>query len=325
MLLKTGMARACALTLCAASIMTAAPAPAQNLAEFPGKPVKLIVTYSPGGAFDFIGRQLAKGLQDIWGQPVVVENKPGASGSIGAEFVARSKPDGLTLLVGSAGPIVVVPFMRDKLPYDPLKDLKPIAMTAGIPNVLVVNADSPYKTFTEFIGAAKKHPKEIDYASSGRGDSHHMTMEHMMRATGVQLNEIPYKGGAPALLAVQTGEVPAAWLAVSTALPLIQSGKLRALAVSTQERVSHLPDVRTVAELGYRDFEVIYWIGIMGPAGMPPALVQKIQNDLKTVVDTKEYRDSIVRTGGMLRFGGADQFTKIIHMDYQRNKALLSQ
>jgi tripartite-type tricarboxylate transporter receptor subunit TctC len=309
-----------ALGLAAAVIM--APLAAHADVSYPSRAVKLIVTYSPGGAFDYIGRLLAKGLQDLWGQPVVIENRPGASGVIGADQVARAAPDGLTLLVGSAGPIVVVPFLRDNLPYSPLADFTPIAVTATMPNVLVVNAKSPYKTFDDLIADAKARPGKIDYASSGKGDSHHMTMEHMMRATGVKFNEIPYKGGAPAALAVATGEVQAAWLAPSTALPLIP-GQVRPLAVSTLDRISSFPDIPTVAERGYPGFEVIYWIGVMGPPNMPPALVAKLQADLRKIVSADSYKESILKTGNELRFNTADEYTAIIRADYERNGKIL--
>jgi tripartite-type tricarboxylate transporter receptor subunit TctC len=317
--LAAGLRRG-ALGLAVAAMMVPLAAHADT---YPSRAVKLVVTYSAGGAFDYIGRLLAKGLQDLWGQPVVIENKPGASGVIGADQVARAAPDGLTLLIGSAGPIVVVPFLRDNLPYDPLADFTPISVTAIMPNVLVVNAKSPYKTFDELIADAKARPGMIDYASSGKGDSHHMTMEHMMRATGVKFNEIPYKGGAPAALAVASGEVQAAWLAPSTALPLIP-GQVRPLAVSTLERISSFPDIPTVAERGYPGFEVIYWIGVMGPANMPPAIVAKLQADLRKVASTDSYKESILKTGNELRFNTADEYTAIIRADYDRNKKTLA-
>ncbi|GAA4336687.1 tripartite tricarboxylate transporter substrate binding protein [Pigmentiphaga soli] len=315
---------AAVLCMAATAFASGAARAAGPAGTYPDHPVRLIVTYSPGGAFDFIGRLLAKGLQDLWGQAVVVENRPGASGAIGADLVARAKPDGLTLLIGSAGPVVVVPFLRDSLPYDPLKDLQPVAMTAIIPNVLVVGAKSRYHTFKELLDDARARPGQIDYASSGRGDSHQMSMEHMMRATGVRLNEIPYKGGAPAVVAVSSGEVSAAWLAVSTALPLIQTGQVRPLAVSTNVRVPDLPGVPTVAESGYPGFEVIYWIGVMGPANMPPAVLRKLQADLRKVYDTREYRDNIEKTGNMMRFGDAEEYGRVIRADYARNKQLLA-
>jgi len=299
-------------------------ASAQTPATFPGKTVKIIVPYPPGGAGDLIGRGLAAGLQNIWGKPVVVENQAGASGIIAVETSVRAQPDGTTLVLVSPTPTTVLPFMMDKLPYDPLKDLAPVAIIGAIPNILVVSANSPYKTFKELIAAAKAAPGALDYASSGKGQSHHMMMEYMMRATGVSLNEIPYKGGAPALMAVAAGEVKAAWVAVSTALAQIRAGQLRGLAVSTQERFAALPDVPSVAEQGFPGFDFVFWMGIMGSAKIPPAIVRKIDADIKTVVNSESYRESLNKLGNLSRYESSEQFNRTIRDEFARNKAILA-
>ncbi len=226
------------LLLLLAACFSAAPAAAQSAAGFPNKLVRLIVAFPPGGNGELVGRTLAKGLQGIWGQTVIVETRPGADGIIAAEIVVRAPPDGTTLLLTAAGPINIAPFLHEKMSYNPLVDLTPIAMMGANPLILVVNGQSPHKTFKELMAAAKARPGALDYASGGRGGAHHMMMESMMKATGTKFNEIPYKGGGPAMLAVLAGEVQAAWVAVSTALPHIKSGKLLGLALSTQERVS---------------------------------------------------------------------------------------
>jgi len=299
-------------------------AQAQGESAFPVRPVKLVVTFPPGGAGDLTGRAVAKGLQALWGQTVVVENAAGASGAIGAEAVARAPADGHTLLLGTAGPITVLPFLRDKMPYDPLTDLQAIANTVNIPNVLVVNSKLPYKTLADFLAAARARPGALDYASSGRGESHHMMMEHMMRVTGVKLNEIPYKGGAPAALAVASGDVQASWLAISTAQPMLRSGQLVALAVSTKDRVAQLPDVPTMAEQGFPAFDYSNWMGIMGPARMPPALVRRIESDLQKVVATPEFSEAVARMGSVARFESTEQFTRAIRESHARHKAMLA-
>lgn len=314
--------RAPALLLLAGCLSSGA-AMAQGDASFPGKQVKVIVTFPPGGAGDLIGRAIAKGLQGVWNQTVIVENQAGASGSIGAEQTVRAAPDGTTLFLASPGVLTVLPFMREKLPYDPLVDLAPIAMTVVIPNILVVGAQSQHKTFKDLVAAAKARPGALDYASSGRGESHHMMMEYMMKATGTKLNEIPYKGGAPALLAVMTGEVQAAWLAVSTALPFIKSGQLIGLAVSTQDRVPQMPDIPSVAEQGFPGFNFSFWMGVMGPAKMPAALIKRIEADVQTVVRSAEYREVVGRLGNLPLFESTDQFSKTIRDTYARNKATL--
>jgi len=221
-----------AILLLLAACLSAGPAAAQTDGGFPNKPVRLFIGFPPGGAADTAGRELARALHVVWGQAVVVENRPGASGAIAAEAVVRATPDGLTLFLASEGPVISLPFLRDNLPYNPLADLTPIGMAFAVPNILVVNGKSPYKTFKDFIAAVKASPGAMDYASSGKGESHHMMMEYMMKETGTKFNDIPYKGRAPALLAVASGEVHASWVAVSTAMPLMESGQLLGLAIN---------------------------------------------------------------------------------------------
>lgn len=298
--------------------------PAQVLAGFPSRPVKLVVPYPPGGAGDLIARSLGAGLQNIWGKSVVVENQAGASGVIAVETTLRAPADGTTLALLGSSATSVLPFMIEKLSFDPLKDLAPIAITGAIPNILVVSGKSPYNNFTELIAAAKARPGTLDYASSGKGQSHHIMMEYMMRATGTKLNEIPYKGGAPAQMAVMGGEVQAAWVAVSTALPLMRGGQLRGLAMSTEERFNSVPEVPTVAEQGYPGFNYTFWMGLMASAKTPPALVKKMEVDIKTVFEGEAYRDSIRKTGNLLRFESSEQFGKTIRDEYARNKVILA-
>jgi len=314
--------KATVLMLIAGCLGTSA-AISQTEPPFPSKQVKVIVTFPPGGAGDLIGRSIAKGLQGVWNQTVIVENQAGASGSIGAEQTMRAAPDGSTLFLASPGVLTVLPFMRDKLAYDPLVDLTPIAMSVVIPNILVVGAQSQHKTFKDLIAAAKAKPGSLDYASSGRGESHHMMMEYMMKATGTTLNEIPYKGGAPALQAVISGQVQTAWLAVSTAMPFLKSGQLIGLAVSTDERVMQVPNIPTVAEQGFPGFNFSFWMGIMGPAKMSPALIKKIETDVQTVVRSEEYRELLGKQGNLPIFQSSDQFSKTIRETYSRNKATL--
>jgi tripartite-type tricarboxylate transporter receptor subunit TctC len=314
----------CCRLLCLVAGLAAGAAQAQTEQSFPSKTVRIVVGFPPGGAADTVGRTLAKGLQGVWGQAVVVENLPGAAGSLAAERVVRAAPDGTTLYFTAEGPLAVLPFLRDKLPYDPLTDLTPLAMTTVIPNILVVGANSRHKTFKELVAAAKAAPGALNYASSGKGESHMMAMEFMMAATGTRFNEIPYKGGAPALLAVTTGEVQAAWVAVSTALPFLKSGQLIALAVSTRERVPQVPDIPSVAELGYPGSDFSFWMGLLGPANMPPAIVKKLETDIQTVVNSSAYRDAVRQMGSLPRFESKEQFSKTIRDTYVRNQTTLA-
>ncbi len=313
------------LLLLLAACFSVGPAAAQSEAGFPNKTVRLIIAFPPGGAADSLARVLAKGLQDIWGQPVIVQSHPGASGMIAAEITVRASPDGTTLALASGGPIIVMPFMLEKMSYNPLVDLTPIAMAVTIPNILVVGGQSPHKTFKDLMAAAKARPGALDYASNGRGDSVYMQMEYLMKATGTKFNEIPYKGGAPSLLAVLAGEVQVSWMAVSTALPHIKSGKLLGLVVNTPERMSQVPDIPTTAELGFSGIDLSYnWMGVLGPAKMPAALIKKIEADIQTVVSSPSFREQIGKMGNLPLYESAEQFSKTIREGYVRSKAILS-
>ena len=312
-----------AVLLLFAACFSAGPAAAQSEAGFPSKPVRLVIGFPPGGAADTAGRELAKGLQAVWGQSVLADNRPGASGAIAAEAVVRAPPDGYTLFLASEGPTISLPFLRNDMPYNPLTDLTPIGMVFAVPNVLVVNGKSPHKTFKDFIAAAKARPGALDYASSGKGESHHMMMEYMMKETGTKFNDIPYKGGAPALLAVASGEVHASWVAVSTAMPLMKSGQLLGLAINQLERMPQAPDIPTAAEQGYPKFQFISWQGVMGPANMPAALVKKIEADIQTVVNSPSFREQMAQRGILPRFESAEQFARTVREGYARNKATL--
>ena len=314
--------RAAALGIAAAcALVSGATVHAQT---FPDRPVKLLVAFPPGGATDTIGREVAKGLNAIWGQAVVIDNKPGAGGMIAAAETARAKPDGHTLFLATDGSVVAIPILQEKVPYNPLTDLSPIALVGGIPLILVANHSLKVKTLADFVALAKSKPEGIDYASSGIGASHHLSMESLQRATGTKLHHIIYKGGAPALQAVLAGEVGVSWVAVSTALPHIQAGKLVPLAIGSLERSPLLANVPTVAELGYPGFEAGNWVGIIGPKDMDPAMVRKIRGDLMKVVASPGYRERLVSQGNEVRSSTSEEFSKRIHEEYARNKSFFT-
>ena len=292
--------------------------------SFPSRPVRLVVALPPGGAVDGIGRDLAKGLQDLWGQPVIVENKPGASGVIAADTTAKAAPDGHTLFLATDGIVVVVPFLQEKMPYDTLNDLKPIALVGSIPLMLVAHPSSGFKTVADLIAAAKAKPGSIDYASNGVGVAPHMAMELFQRAANIKLNHIPYKGSAAAFQDILGGRVPIMWAAVSVSLPHVQSGKLVPLAMGSVERSPQLLQVPTLAEQGYPGFEAATWIGVLGPAKMPDALVQKIAADLRKVNQNAAYRERQTAVGNEVRGSTSAEFAKRIATEYDRNKALFA-
>lgn len=305
----------------------AAAAPLSSFAAeaFPSRPVRLVVSFPPGGATDTIARELAQSLKSVWDQPVIVDNRPGAAGVIAAENVARSTPDGSTLFLTTDGAITGVPFLPGVSSYNPLRDLKPVSLVAGIPLILVANPSLGVRTLAEFIDLAKRRPGEIDYASGGTGASHHLSMEALQRAAGIRLNHIAYKGGAPGLQDVLAGHVPVMWVAVSTVLPQIQAGKVVPLAIGSLERSRLLPDVPTMDELGFPKFEAGNWVGIMGPTGLPDSLVQKIQQDLAKVTQSPQYKEKISAQGNEARTSGTAEFAERIKVEYARNKELAAE
>ena len=294
---------------------------AQSL-DWPKKPVKLIVAFAPGGAVDTIGRDIAKELSVLWGQPVLIDNKPGAGGVIAADATAKAAPDGYTLFLATDGINVVVPFMQSKLPYDTLSDLRPIAVVGTIPLMLVATEESKIKTINDFISKAKSKPGSIDYASNGIGVSPHMAMELFQRTAGIKLNHVPYKGSGLALQDMLGGRVPIMWTAVSSTMMHIKSGKLVPVAMGSLERSPLLPNVPTVSETGFPGFEAATWVGVMGPSKIPSAIIQKIQADLQKVTASPAYRKQQADKGNEVRSSTSDEFAELIRMEYSRNKVL---
>jgi tripartite-type tricarboxylate transporter receptor subunit TctC len=322
----TSLARTHSAKLCLAACAGLPGLPAPALAAdpvFPTRPVTLIVAQPPGASHDLTGREIARGLQQIWGQTVIVENKAGASGMIGAEAAVRAVPDGHTLFFASDSTTVVLPFLTPKMTYNPVTDLKPIGLVSTVSLILVANPSLKVNTLKEFIALAKERPG-LNYASGGVGAAHHMSMELLQKATGIKLTQVPYKGGAPALQDVIAGHVPVTWAGLGNALPHVKSGKLVALAVGGQERSLIFPNVPTVAELGYPDFNSDVWFGIMAPAGIPPALAKKIETDLQTVVRSPQFRERAVGMGNRVITSTSEEFAKRIQTEYARNKAILS-
>lgn len=297
---------------------------AQAGAAYPNQPVKLLVGFPPGGPTDLMSRELARGLQELWGQNVVVENKPGASSQIAVVAAARAAPDGYTLLLGTDTPVVVLPFIREKLDYHPINDLKPIAMVGTIPTVLVASPLAKVKTYAEFVAAAKANPGKLNYASNGVGAGLHIAMERLQRAADIRLNHIPYKGSGPALIDMVGGQVTLMWDTVPSSLPLVQSGKLIPLAVGGLRRSPQLPEVPTIGELGHPGFEVDLWMGIMGPGGLPPAIVQKVQDDIHKLLRTPAFVDRLLARGFGVRYADAAEFSARIRAEYTRNEGLFA-
>lgn len=274
--------------LIALTLATAAPALAQ---PYPSKPVKFVVAFAPGGPVDVVARLVSQKLQDIIGQSVVVENRPSSSGNLGAQFVARSQPDGYTILVTSSAFVVNVSLFKDP-GYD-VKEFAPIVQAATQPNVIVVNSNFPAKTLPELLDMAKT--QKLAYASPGTGTTPHLTGEHMFKAIAhLDIVHVPHKGAGPAATAVVSGEPPIGSLAVTAPIPFIKEGRLRALAISSAKRHPLLPDVPTFAELGYPEIEEYTWVGFFAPAGTPPDIVQKLNDGINKALQIPEVRERLV-------------------------------
>ncbi|MGE0800079.1 MAG: tripartite tricarboxylate transporter substrate binding protein [Lautropia sp.] len=278
--------------------LAAAPAGA---ADFPDKPVKIVVPFAAGGLTDALARRMAGHLNDAWRQPVIVENRPGASGNIGHEMVARAPGDGHTLLFTS-GSFTINPSLFRNLGYDVAKDFKPVTLVATVPSLLLVPASSTIRSFQDFLSYAKSHPGKLNYGSAGNGSPQHLAMELLKAMAGLHVVHLPYKGGAPALADLIGGQTEVMFAAVPEAVPHVKSGRLRALAISSPGRSAVLPDVPTIAESGVAGFEAIGWQGLLAPGTTPAALVDRISADLAKALALPETRSQIDAMG--IEFSG---------------------
>jgi tripartite-type tricarboxylate transporter receptor subunit TctC len=263
---------------------------------YPTKPVRFIVPFAPGGSTDIIGRTVAQKLTELWGQTVIVDNRPGGSTVIGTDLVAKSPPDGHTLLVTPA-PFTIVPSLIAKLPYDPAKDFEPITLINTTPLVVVVHPGVPAKSVKELIALAKAKPGALNYGSSGAGGSNHLAGELFNAMAGVKTVHIPYKGNAPALTDLLGGHVDLVYNGLTSALPFIKSGKLRALAVTSLNRSGALPDVPTLDEAGLKGFQAVAWNGLTAPARTPQAVVAKVNADVMKIMKSPELAERLKAEG----------------------------
>lgn len=284
-----------ALFATAAVTTFAAPLAAQAQA-WPSKPVKIVVPSPPGGSTDQIARAIGQKLSEAWGQPVVVENRPGAGLTLGADYVAKAQPDGYTLLMGAVHHSIAQTVYK-KLPYDFGKDLAPITVLAIVPNVLIVSASNPAKNVNELIAQAKAQPGKLSYGSTGAGTAHHLIGEQFNDLAGTDILHVAYKGSSPALVDLMGGQTTMMFDTVASCLPLIKGGKLRPLAVATAKRSSALPDVPTLSEAGLTGFDIATWFGLMAPAGTPKAVIDKVYADSTRVLATPEMKKQWLEMG----------------------------
>jgi tripartite-type tricarboxylate transporter receptor subunit TctC len=304
-----------ALAVCATAWI---PQDVHAQGQWPTRPVKIVVPTGPGSSLDLIARALSDKLGARWGQPVVVDNKPGAGGMLGVDAAAKAT-DGHTLAIGFNGPIAFGPFLYRKMPYDPVRDLVPVIMTTSQPNVLAINADKvPARTVREFVDWAKAQGGKVNYSSLGNGSSAHLTMELFMAEAGFQATHIPFNGSPPAALAVAQGEADATFMVAPALLPHVRNHKVRMLAVSSSQRPDSLKELPALAASGYPNVESLAWNGLFMPAGTPEAVVARVNADVQAVLQDAAVRQALESQGLTIVGGSAADFRRQIDADVRR-------
>ncbi|KCB26537.1 Bug family tripartite tricarboxylate transporter substrate binding protein [Bordetella hinzii] len=303
----------------------AAMAAAQAADNYPDHPIRLIATYGPGSSIDIIARLVAKPLGEQLGQPVIVENKPGAGGDLGTDIVAKSAKDGYTIGFASAGPITVNPNARKKMPYDALKDLAPVALVATGPNVILVNPSLPVKNLQELIAYIKANPNKVNFASAGVGTSGHIAGELFQHLSKTEILHVPYKGNSDAITDTLGGRTQMVISGVPPILSFVKSGQLRALAVADSKRSPLLPDVPTVAEAGLPGAESVAWYGIVAPAGTPAAVLARLHDEITKAVNSPDVQEKFSGLGIVPASESRERFGKLMADESARFKELFKQ
>ena len=258
---------------------------------YPGKPIRLVVPFAPGGSSSIVARSMAAEMEKSLGQPFVVDNKPGGGGNVAMQEVAKSDPDGYTLIIGHVGTLAVNPYMFSKLPYDVDRDFAPVSLLAIVPAIFVVHESVPAKDLREFVALAKKSPGKLYYGSAGNGSAGHLAMEYLKQAAGIDIQHVPYKGTGPNIIDLVAGRTQAASTGTPALMQHVKSGKLRAIATGTSKRLLALPDVGTVAEQGYPGFETSQWYGLNAPAKTPEAIIQRLAAEVAKATRSPAVRD----------------------------------
>ena len=295
--------------------LSAGPAVAQ---AFPSKPVRVIVPYGAGGTSDILARSLQPRMQESLGQPILVENKPGANGNVGAEFVARSAPDGYTVLLADIGALAISPSVYPKLPFDPAKDFAPVTMISYSPHVLAVHPSVPVSSVKELVAYAKANPGKMNFAVSGVGGAPHLAGIEFAARTGVQWAYIPYKGGAPAVADVIAGQANVIFNGMLATWPSVKGGKLKGLAISSAQRVASEPNTPTVAESGLPGFETGSWQGVVAAAGTPREIVARLNSEFARAMNTADMKERLAQQGTEVRTGTPEQFGDFIRSEMAR-------
>jgi tripartite-type tricarboxylate transporter receptor subunit TctC len=308
--------------LVAAGLFVAARWTGAQATAFPSRPLKLLVGFAPGGAVDIIARAIGQQVAPELGQPVVVENKPGAGTNIALRALIDSAPDGHTLML-TANSIAANPTLYQPPPYDMARDFTPVALVGRVTVVLAANAQSPLDTIAKLIAASKAAPKSVNYGSPGNGSTPHLAIELFQRAAGVQLNHVPYKGGAPAITDVIAGHLPMVAVNALEVQPHVKAGKLRVLAVLSEQRSPIFPEVPTIAESGFAGFEASVWYAVVGPAGLPQPVVAKLHAEVQKALAAPEVRERLTSAGGEVLPGPVERLTALLASERARYDKLI--
>ncbi|HVR49276.1 MAG TPA: tripartite tricarboxylate transporter substrate binding protein [Pseudorhodoferax sp.] len=287
-------------------------------AAWPSRPIRLVVPFPAGGGTDLIAREVANKVATTNGWSIIIDNKPGSGGNLGVDAAAKAPPDGYTLVLGQTSNLAINPTLYPRLPYKPEKDLDAIGLVAQAPLVVVVAADSPYKTLADVVAAAKARPESLNYASSGNGTVAHLAAELLQKAAGVKFTHVPYKGAAQGSTDLIGGQIQMYVSSVPTLIGYIKNGKMRALAVTSQQRTADLPGVPTVAESGYKGFEAVTWFGVAGPDGLPKDVVAKLNTAFNKALQDPEVKAKLAAQGADARSGTPEQFAALVRSEIVR-------
>ena len=305
--------------LTAAGVVLALTGVAAAQPVYPNKPIRFVVPYPPGSGTDIVARLLGQKLTESWGQQVTIDNRPGAGAIIGVDAVAKAAPDGYTIGIADTGPLAINPALYPKLPYDPVRDLAPVTLVANLPFILVVHPSVKAANLAELIALAKSSPGKLNYASVGNGSAVHLATELLKTRAGIDLTHVPYKGSAPALNGVLSGEASLMFVNLLSSTQLVAAGKLRALAVGTSKRISAAPELPTVAEAGVPGYEFQAWFGVVAPAATPRPIIERLSQELRRIIALPDVRDRLLNQGGFEPVGSsAESFAKLIQTDMDK-------
>lgn len=301
-----------------AAVMLALAAATCGAQSYPVKPVRMIIPYPPGGGTDFFARTLGAKLTEAFGQPIVMENRAGAAGVIGADAAAKAQPDGYTIFIGQASNLAINPHLMTKLPYDPVRDFTPITLVGGSPSLLVVHPSLPVRSVKDLVALARAQPGEIVYASAGTGSPGHISTEYFKRVAKIDMLHVPYKGASPALTNVLAGEASLYFTSPVAAQPLVRAGRLRQVAVTSAQRFAPLPQVPTIAESGYPEIDIVSWWGLLGPAGLSREIVARLHAVTAKAMNEPETKTRLAAQGVAVMTNTPEQFAAFITSEIEK-------